>query len=92
MGGVAFQMEGFILSVGGAPWGDWSKKKFDGGGSKQNCKKGGGPPGPPPMPPTTMENPAPQPHPLLLTTTWKTLKPVNEWCAIALAHAHKYQY
>ena len=39
-----------------------------------------------------MENPAPQPHPLLLTAIWKTLKAANEWCAIALAHAHKYQY
>ena len=56
MGGVAFQMEGFILSVGGAPWRDWSKKKFDGGGSKKNCKKGGCPHAPhhygKPCPPT----------------------------------------
>ena len=56
MGGVAFQMEGFILSVGGAPWGDWSKKKFDGGGSKKIVRRADAP-----MPPTTMENPAPQP-------------------------------
>ena len=68
MGGVAFQMEGFILSVGGAPWGDWSKKKFDGGGSKKNCKKGGCPHAPhhygkpcpttpPPAPYRHLENP-----------------------------------
>ena len=73
MGGVAFQMEGFILSGMGE-------------GRKKIVRADA------PMPPTTMENPAPQPHPLLLTTTWKTLKPVNEWCVIALAHAHKYQY
>ena len=87
MGGVAFQMEGFILSVGGAPWGDWSKKNLMGEGRKKIVRRADVP-----MPPTTMENPAPQPHPLLLTATWKILKPVNEWCAIALAHAHKYQY
>ena len=57
MGGVAFQMGGFMC--GGCPMGRLVEKKIDGGGSKKKIVGRGDAPMPPPLWKTLPPNPTP---------------------------------